>query len=198
MRIACALALAMTLTSGVAACGSSEDSGSPPPDPASERADHAAKTPPGWRTATGGRAGFTIAVPRGWTVRKHGAVVRIRSDDKLLAMSISADRSEPGRDTSAQAYAEETMRKLPGFTEPLKPRREKKVKGSPYRSAEVQGKGRLRANRRRQLVTVVAFHRPGQVTYTVVAFRNARVLPRFHERELREALASFRARPPHV
>jgi hypothetical protein len=110
MRIACALPLALTLLVAGAGCGSSGDSGSPPPDPASERADHPAKRPAGWRTVTGGRAGFTIAVPRGWSVRKHGAVVRIRSDDKLLAMSISADRSQSGRDTSARAYADSRIR----------------------------------------------------------------------------------------
>jgi hypothetical protein len=198
MRIAWLPALALTVVIVGAGCGSSGDSGSPPPDPASERADHPAKPPAGWRTVTGGQAGFTIAVPRGWSVHKHGAVVRIRSDDKLLAISITADRSEPGRDTSARAYAEETMRKLPGFTRPLKPHDAKKVRGSPYKSERVDGQGSLRSNHRSQVVTVAGFHRSGQVTYTVVAFRNATVLPRFHQRELTEALATFRAMPPRV
>src|SRR3954447_9122684 len=198
MRIACAPALALTLAIAGAGCGSSGDSGSPPPDPASERADHPAKPPTGWRTVTGGQAGFTIAVPRGWSVRKHGAVVRIRSDDKLLAMSVTADRSEPGRDTSARAYSEETMRKLPGFTRALKPHDAKKVKGSPYKSERVDGRGILRSKHRPQVVTVASFHRPGQVTYTLVVFRNATVLPRFHQRELTKALATFRAMPPRV
>jgi hypothetical protein len=72
------------------------------------------------------------------------------------------------------------------------------VKGSPYKSKRVDGRGRLRSNHRAQVVTVASFHRSGQVTYTVVAFRNARVLPRFHQGELSKALATLRAMPPRV
>jgi hypothetical protein len=178
----------------LAACGSDERK--PPPNPQDEPADRAAKPPEGWRAVTNRAAGFTVAAPRRWTVRKRRAATLIRSEDRLLALTIAADRSEAGRETSAREYARRTLESLPGFRG-LRVHAGQRVR-SPYRTAQVEGSGTLESNRRRQLLSVTVFQRPGRVTYAAIAFANARVRPHLHDRELNRLLATFRARPPRV
>jgi hypothetical protein len=166
-----------------------------PPDPASERRDRPAKPPPGWRTLANRRAGFTLSVPRAWTARKRGSATLIRSSDGLLAVTVAADRSEPGRTTPARAYARRTFRALPGFRK-LRAQRVRPVRRSRYRSGRVDGRGTLGRRRQRQHITVAAFRRPGRVTYSLIAF-GADVEGRPpHPGPLRTMLASLRGRPP--
>jgi hypothetical protein len=184
--------LAALAAAVLAACGSDERK--PPPNPQDEPADHAAKPPSGWRTVTNRAAGFTVAAPRRWPAEKRRAATLIRSDDRLLAVTIAADRSEAGRETAAHAYAQRAFESLPGFRG-LRARPGGRVR-SPYRTAGVQGRGTLVSNRRRQRFSVTVFQRPGRVTYAAIAFANARVGARLHYRELNRLLATFRARPP--
>lgn len=163
------------------------------PDPSQERADRAVRPPPGWRTLENGTAGFTIAVPPAWTARVRRAATLIRSPDKLLALTIAADRSEPGRTTPPPRYASLTIRELSGL-DPAPIRRRGGVRGSPYETATVEATTR-RLARVRQRVSVSVFRRPGQVTYAAVAFMNARYV-QANYRTLRRMLATLRARPP--
>jgi hypothetical protein len=185
-------ALAATMIA-LAGCGGSDER-RPPPTTAREPADRADKPPVGWRTIANRTTGFTVAVPRGWSARKRRAATLIRSDDRLLALTIAADRSEPGRELSAREYARRTLEALPGFRR-LRAHPGGKIR-SPYRTARVESAGTLAAKRRRQLVSVTVFQRPGRVTYAAVAFRNARVRRHAHDRELDRLLSTFRARPP--
>ncbi len=188
--------LVAALTAGLAGlgCGDDDDfAGSP--DPATERNDPPAKPPPGWRTFANRRAGFTLAVPAGWSARARKSATLIRSSDRLLAITVAADRSEPARTTPPREYARRTFRAVPGFRN-LRLRTAGRVKGSPYPNARVSGTGTLADRRQRQRITVAAFRRPRQVTYTVVAF-SARAGPApAHAAELARMLASLRARRP--
>jgi|SRR5512132_3120477 hypothetical protein len=159
-----------------------------------ERADPPAKPPPGWKTVPNRAAGFTLSVPRRWTDRVKGAATFIRSKDRLLVMTVAADRGNQGRDLSAEAYARQTLDSLPGFEGSVLPRT-RRVRGSPYRSARVDGAGTLRTSKRPQRIIVVAFKRPRQVVYAFVAFFNPKVPRGFFEPRLRRILRSFRAQP---
>ena len=177
-------------------CGEDEKfAGSP--DPSTERSDPPAKPPPGWRTFSNRRAGFTVSVPPGWPARARRSATLIRSSDRLLAVTVAADRSESARTTPPREYARRTFRALPGFRN-LQAGAPRKVRRSPYPSARVSGMGTLTDRRQRQRITVAAFSRPRRVTFTVVAF-SARVgrTPAYAE-ELELLLASLRARRPRL
>jgi hypothetical protein len=181
------LALPLLLAASlVAACGDEDDDEAPP-----ERPDRAAKPPRGWRTVSNRSAGFTIAAPRDWTARTHKGATLIRSDDRLVVVTVAADRSEEGRSTSPARYARLTLLNLPEFEGNVSPRT-RRVRGSPYRSARVDGSGTVRTSGRLQRITVAAFRRPDQVTYAAVAFRNPRLTPRFDERIVNRMLRTLR------
>jgi hypothetical protein len=148
------------------ACG--DDDGAAPAS--TETPDRPVKPPPGWRTVTNDKASVSIAAPRRWRVTERQRATLIRSPDRTVAVTLVADRSPVGRDTPAPDYARDTLMALPGFegTVDAEPSR---VRGSPYPSAQVQGRGRLPRSRAQQLITVAAFHRTGRVTYAAVAFR---------------------------
>lgn len=175
-------------------CGE-EDEFRGAPDPATERNDRPAKPPPGWRTLANRQAGFTISVPRGWTVRTQGTATLIRSRDRLLAVTVAADRSESGRTMRPRAYARRAFRAIPGFRR-LRAQRVRRVGDSPYPNARVDGRGTLAGRRQRQHISVTAFRRARRVTYSVVAFgANARRRTP-HAGPLATMLASLRGRRP--
>ena len=171
-------------------CGE-EDEFAGSPNPARERSDPPAKPPTGWRTFANGRAGFTLSVPPAWPARARGSATLIRSSDRLVAVTVAADRSEAARTTPPRGYARRTFRALPGFRN-LKVNAVRKVEHSPYPSARVDGAGTLAERRQRQHITVAAFQRPHRVTYTVVAFSSSAA----HSAEIDVMLASLRARRP--
>ncbi|HYH57735.1 MAG TPA: hypothetical protein VD790_00750 [Thermoleophilaceae bacterium] len=165
------------------------------PDPATERRDPPADPPPGWRTLANRAAGFTMSVPREWTARTRRGATLIRSSDRLLAVTVAADRSEPGRTTPAPRYARRAFRALPAFRR-VRATRARTVPRSPYPNGRVDGTGTLAATGGRQRISVTAFRRPGRVTYTVVAFSARLGSAPVHSGPLGVMLASLRARAP--
>jgi hypothetical protein len=184
--------LVAALIAGLAGpgCGE-EDEFTGSPNPARERSDPPAKPRAGWRTFTNRRAGFTLSLPPGWPARARRSATLIRSTDRLVAVTVAADRSEIARTAPPRRYAQRTFRALPGFRN-LKPDALRAVRGSPYPSARVDGAGTLAERRQRQHITVAAFQRPHRVTYTVVAFSASAA----HSGEVGLMLASLRGRRP--
>jgi hypothetical protein len=172
-----------------AGCGG-EDS-----QPPAERADAPAKPPHGWKTVRNRAAGFTLSVPRNWTARVKNAATLIRSKDKLLVITVAADRGEEGRDLTATAYAKQTLEALPDF-EGSETASARRVRGSPYRSARVDGAGTLKTSKRPQRIVVVAYRRPKKVMYALVGFFNPKLPASFYEPTLRRVLRSLRGQPP--
>jgi hypothetical protein len=141
------------------------------------------------------RAGFTIAAPRRWSARTRRRATLLRAADRLVAVTLNADRSSQGRETPAPGYARDVLEELPGFEGDLSAR-VRRVRGAPYRSARVDGVGSVRTSRRAQRITVAVYQRPGLVTYAAVVFRNAFAAPRADDRVVNRMLGTFRARPP--
>ena len=183
MKRACVL---LTAAAAVAAgCG---DGGSAQGEPS----DPPAKPPTGWRSVRNAEAGFTLSVPRDWTVSNEGKASVLKSPDEVDALTVTADRGGEARMLDAATYARQAIDALPGFEGSLDPTA-KRVTGSPYRSARLDGVGRVKGSGGAARFTVVAFQRPGRVTYTAVIFRNARVIPSFDEQRIKQVLRSFRA-----
>jgi hypothetical protein len=157
--VACAAALA--------ACGGEDK---PAATSSAKPPDKPAKPPRGWKTVSNPKAIVSIAAPRRWRVTERRRATLIRSPDRTTAVTLVADRSPAGRETPAADYARETLTQLPNFEGSAAPN-PGRVRGSPYASAQVQGRGRLPKSKAEQRITVAAFHRPGLATYAVVAFR---------------------------
>ncbi len=174
-----------------AGCGAGNGSNDSP----REHADPPAPPPRGWKSVRNEVAGFTVSVPRSWTARVRRAATLIRSKDRLLVLTVAPDRGQEGREVSPTAYARRVFDALPGFERTALPRR-RRVSGSPYRAARVDGAGRLQTSKRPQRITVVAYQRPGRVTYAAVVFFNPKLPDRLVEPRLRRILRSFRAQPP--
>ena len=180
----------MTVVMVAAGCGDSSDGGT-----TGERADAPVAPPKGWRTVTNERAGFTIAAPHRWSARPRKGTTLIRSDDRLVVITVAADRGQAGKDIAPARYARLTLQSLPEFEGRLSART-RALRGTPYGSARVEGIGTVSGARRPQRITVAVFTRPGKVTYAAVVFRNPRETPRFDERIVERMLRTFRARPP--
>ena len=84
---------------------------------------------------------------------------------------------------------------LPGFEGDVTVK-DSDVKGSPYETALAEGSGTVKTSGVAQRIEVAAFHRPRQVTYTAVVFRNARARPVPGRATVARMLRSFRAQPP--
>jgi hypothetical protein len=160
-----------------------------------EHADRPAHPPPGWRTFRNEAAGFTVSIPRRWTARVKSTATLIRSNDRLLVITVGADRGDQGRGTPPGEYAHRTLDALPDFEGSVTPRA-RRVRGSPYRSARVDALGTIRTSKRPQRIMVAAFQRPGHVEYALVAFFNPKLPTAFFEPKLRRILRSFRGQPP--
>jgi hypothetical protein len=160
-----------------------------------EHADRPAKPPHGWKTIRNRPAGFTLSVPRNWTVRLKHAATLIRSKDKLLVITVAADRGAQGRNLGATAYARQTLDALPEFEGSVLPAATR-VHRSPYRNARVDGAGTLKTSKRPERIAVVAYRRPKKVTYALVAFFNPKLPGSYYEPTLRRVLRSLRGQPP--
>lgn len=190
-------AIVLPLAVAALALGACDDDepARPGADPAQERSDRPAKPPPGWRVVRNRRAGFSVSVPRVWTARKRGTATLIRSADRLVSLTAAADRTTEELTRSPEAFARQTIRHLPGFRGRVG-RGTRRVGGSPYRTARVEARGRVRTSPVLQRITAAVYQRPGFVTYELLVFRNARVRPRFNELVVRRLLRSFRAQAP--
>ena len=180
----------------LAACGGSDEPRVLPPDPATEQSDRPVKPPRGWRTVENASAGFTIAVPREWRARTRRGATLLRSPDRLMAVSLAADRSEPGREFGPAEYAQQTLAAVPGFRRKLKPRRAPAVDGSPYPTAAATARGTLRRTRVAQHVSAFVFQRRGRVSYVAIAFRSSDRRSRPHARTLVRMLRTLRVQAP--
>jgi hypothetical protein len=110
-------------------------------------------------------------------------------------VTVAADRGDQGRRLPPEDYARQTLEQLPDFEGSLSPE-PRRARGSPYRNARIDGVGSVRTSRRPQLISVVAYRRPGRATYVLVAFRNAAAPRPGNERVLDRMLSTLRARPP--
>lgn len=141
------------------------------------------------------RAGFSLSLPRDWSGRTRRGATLVRSADRLLAVTVAADRGEAGRETRPRAYARTAFRALPGFRR-LRADGTGRVRRSPYANARIDGAGVLARRGQRQRVTVAAFRRPGRVTFTVIAFAAEVGRRPVHRASLNALLASLRGRRP--
>jgi hypothetical protein len=188
--IAVALAIGITLLAGCGGgAGGSDTSTTTRP---AETTDPPAKPPKGWQTYINPVAGFSVSVPPAWTVEPSGGSSLLRSPDKVVAISITADRTDEALKAPLESYAADTLKNLSGFTG-LKPTGVRPYKAQ-YPAAIATADGKLTSSGVKQRLTLVVLRREGIAAYPVLASRNAGVGSPF-VKQINAVIHSLRGRP---
>ena len=179
-----AVAIAITVLAGCGGGGGGSDT-STMPRPA-ESTDPPAKPPKGWQTYISPVAGFSVSVPPAWTVEPSGGSSLLRSPDKVVAISITADRTDEALNAPLESYAADTLKNLSGFTG-LTPTGVRPYKAQ-YPAAIATADGTLASSGVKQRLTLVVLRRE------VLASRNAGVNSPF-VKQIDAVIHSLRGRP---
>ncbi len=184
--------IALGLVALLSGCG---DDGGPSTTAATRQAetiDPPAKPPKRWQSYINPTAGFSISVPPAWTVATNGATTLLGSPDKVVAVSITADRTDEALDAPLEQYAADALENLDGFTD-LKPTGTRPYEAQ-YPAAIATGDGKLETSGVAQRLTLVVLRREGIAAYPVLASRNAGVRSPFVE-QVDAIIHSLRGRP---
>jgi hypothetical protein len=128
--------------------------------------------PRGWRRVSDRRGGFSVGLPPGWTARRSGGTLVLRSRDRTLAIAVGADRSAPGKVAAPATYANEAIESLRGY-DGLRSTASRPLRTTPYPGAQATATGTYADTGVEQAITLVALQRRGDATYTLLAFRSA-------------------------
>ena len=145
-----------------------------------EKPESVGGLPTGWTVERNPQQGFSIGAPPGWRVGGDclpgGAdvpsVTILCSPDKLVTLSVSADRTNEALEVDPSEFAARTLTGLADSYDGLQPGQVKPFKGH-YDGATVSGAGKAVGTGVRQDVTVVVLRRDGVANFTAVIAANA-------------------------
>ncbi|MDX6669055.1 MAG: hypothetical protein QOK04_2435 [Solirubrobacteraceae bacterium] len=189
--IACALACA-ALPGG---CGNDSVPTSSAPKAPAETRDTPPKLPRGWRRVVNPRAGFSVGIPPAWSARGAAGTTLVRSSDRALALTVTADRSEDGRESDPKQYAARLVSQLPRYRK-LQTGLAKPVQRTRYPTASVTASGVYSPTGVRQAIVVFAISRQHRVMYAISVFRAASTRASRYDKLLETLVRSFSAAPP--
>ena len=173
---------------GMAGCGGDD---AVPRERPPETVDKLPKLPPGWKPYVNHRAGFAIGLAPGWSVRRGGSATLLMSPDRLVAVSISADRTTEAIEFPLDDYAEQATEALVfNHVDAGKAHRFE----AHYNAEAVDATGRARSGLRQRL-TFIAMRRDHVATYAVLVARNAERDTRYYEQEALRMIRTLRGRP---
>jgi hypothetical protein len=167
-----------------------KDEPSPPPV---ETADPLPKLPKRWGRHANPELGFAIGVPPRWSADDRRRSSLFRSPDRLVAVSVSADRSEGGLAVPIEEFALRVTKALPDLKR-LRAERPRPFRAR-YDAAAVTATARSPAGVPQRLLLVVERREPF-ATYTAVVAANARQGAGAHRDEVLRMLRSLRGRRP--
>lgn len=181
--------MALTLATGLAACGEKEEPALTQP---AEAVDEPLKLPKGWKQHVSRSGGFTVGAPPGWKARDRDGAMLLRPKDRLVVVSITADRSPEALRAGLDDYAEETADRLPGLRK-LKLKPPVPFERALYPGFAVRGTGTAKGGVRERLLVVV-LRRPEFAAYAALVASNARA-PARRDRQARRILRTLTGRP---
>jgi len=191
-----AVALLAAVALVLAACGGGgDDDARPEPGPRPvETAHKLPKLKRGWDPRVNRRAGIAIGEPPGWTTRNRGTTTILRSPDKLIAVTVTPDRTDDAHDIPLEQFAARTFVALSGFEGELRPSEPRPFK-SRYPAVQVQGRGTAADTGVRQRLRVVVMRRDALVTVVAVIAEDARRADKVFSRNAVDAVRTIRTRP---
>ena len=179
------LGIALTLSGlALAACGGATLS----PHLRPETAQPPAPLPAGWQRRLDFTSGVSLGVPPGWRAQRRVDSLLVTSPDRLVAISISADRTGSVLRVPLDRLAPAALHALGGYRDPLQPGKGAPFPGTPLAGASAVATG-VSTTGVRQRVQLIVLRRDYIVTYTLVVAANAAGTP---PPEIAEALAIAR------
>lgn len=155
-----------------------------------------ANVPKSWKREVDKRRGFSVGVPPGWQLKAMGDAVLFRSPDRLVAVSLSADRHEAAFGTQPIQFARRALASLSGYRRQLTGGSPRPIGATPLDSAAVRAQGVAKESGVRQKVEFVVLRRDHLVNFTAVIAANAEQTPGSEIDLARRILSSVRDHPP--
>jgi hypothetical protein len=180
----------------IAACGDDDsDEPAPPPAPPPEETRHRVpELSPGWKVHVNRAGGFALGIPPGWKAEDKRASTSVRSFDRLVAVSITPDRTPEALEIPLEDFASRALVALPGFERELDPGPPRRFRGR-YQGVEVRAAGTAAESGVRQHVRLVVLRRDAIATFTVVIAVSTRPSARPSNRLAERMLRTLRSRP---
>lgn len=180
----------------VAGCGGDDSDETPAPRPA-ETVDAVSDLPSGWRVHLNRSGGFAFGIPRGWEANDRGVSTMIRSFDRVVAISITTDRSDQALELAPEEFATRELSALPGYEAGLEP-------GDPrpfahrYRAVVVGARATATETGLEQRLRLVVLRRDRVAVASAVIAAAANPSARPSERVAERVVRTLRTRPPAV
>jgi hypothetical protein len=189
-----ARAALVILALAVAGCGSDDSPAAPAVDRKTETIDPLPKLPPGFEPHISHVNGLAIGRPPGWTAKEVGTTTVLTAPDKLVVMSLLADRTTEQLAADPSVLVVRTFHVLEGYEGALDPSEPKRFE-QPYEAFEVKGTGVSTQTGVRTRLRVVVLEREGVALVTAVIAENAKVGAPAEVVQALEALRTLRTRP---
>lgn len=180
------------------ACGSEEEEAEPIA-PVVDRKEETRQRPPelprGFERHVSRHNGLEFGRPPAWKVTKRGDATLLIAPDELVAMSLSADRTDEAVAADTEQLAVDTFAALEGYKGKLNPSTPRKW-GHPYEAYLVRGEAVAKKTDVRQRLRVFVLEREGRTVVTAVIAENSKERAPDEVRQAYQALRTLRTRPP--
>lgn len=202
LKLPAALA-SVALLAGCGGDGDEEPADDPVEPQKAERPQKVHGLPHGWSVERNEAQGFSLGAPPGWRSAddclKGGAaavptVTILCSPDKLVTLSVSADRTDEAFELKPGEFATRTMTGLADSYDGLDPGKAKPFKAH-YPGATVEGRGEALGTGVRQDVSVVVLRRDHVANFTAVIAANADKPTQQAVKLAEESLTTLRSAP---
>ena len=184
-------ALAAAALIALPGCGTEVE----PPEPRpTETVHRVPDLPAGWRPFANTAGGYAFGLPRGWRATDHGSRTEIRSYDRLVAITINADRTDEALALDPAEFAAAALAVAPGYEEPLAPGPPREFEHR-YEASQVTAGGTAKATGLKLEVSEIALRRDQVAVLTALIAANARPQARHSQRLAERLVGTLRSRP---
>ena len=176
-------------------CGSDEEA-APEVRRKQETAGKLPPLPVGFEEYVNRDAGVALGRPPGWNAKAKGPATTLTAPDGLVTAVITADRTDDALEVRPKDFALATARLVPGYEEPLDPKRAKPFDHE-YEAAIATAKGVRKRDGLRQITRVAVLRRKGVAVVTAVIAENAEEPgAALGATQALESIRTLRTRPP--